>query len=595
MGGKAMLVLLAVVGGLAALLLLTDEKPRVDKAPQSSLLQGRSLADCTLVRWQFHERQPIELGRAPDGRFQLREPIVDIASAGHMRQIIGTWDSADMRAAPIADDEAGRANAGLAPPELVLTAQWADGPPLTIEVGAPGPLGTTRFLRVHGRIWEGGAGLIESLRVGLDDLRERVVFKNAFAHANDVRVATRTATGKLEAIHLKLEGGEWRLLEPVRGRADPVEAQRFVTAVLDLRVDDFQLGPMKAPETEPFVTIDVAGGGGQEHLELWQAGGQFYGQLPGRNIVFLAGQERYANLFENAAERLRARMLLPIGETTFAEVVEIVVDPGQGRGDRVRLAREGLQTTDWRLVEPVDHAAAPTPCSEALQALQLLVAREFVDEPGTVRPRADDARYGLQPAQRVATSVRRARDQQATTLWFGADGPSGGEPLVYACRADDPDTVVLVQKANVAKLRRPWTEYCALQIVRQPAGIDRLDLGRGDPERPGYQPERTFQVDDGKWHLAGSDAERSEVGELVANVLVDLHGAKAVDARGDSFARADWWFWLMRRNGDGLDRVEVWDRGPEQPLLVRRVQKPAVPVAFELRKLDSTPLRALWQ
>ncbi len=589
MGARGIVVLLLLVAGLGAVLLFTDEKPPVTKVATTAVLGGRSLADCVTMRWQFHEEQPIEIGRAPDGRFQLREPLVDIASAARLHQLVVAWDSAQMRAAPLEDTEAGRQQAGLAPPELVFTASWADGDPLTVEVGAPGPLGTTRFLRRDGKIWEGGDALLESLRIGLDDLRERAVFHNAFAHVQEVRVEQRPPGGKAETIHVRLDGAEWRLLAPIEARADAVEAQRFVTAVLSLRVDDFQVGMMAPRQTEPEIEVTVKGGHGEEHLKLWRELGQMFGELPGRGVVFVADQVQYAHVFENAADRLRARMLVPMGESTFAEMVELVVDPGQGRGDRLRLVRD-TPAAEWRIVEPVQYRAAPTPSNEAVHAVQLLVASEFVEDADSERPRSEDPRYGLQPAQRTTVTIRGVRDTAPKTLWFGSDASRGDEAFVHTARADEPDTVVLVQKAHVTTLRRSWLAYCDLQIVRQPAGVDQLALVHRDGR------ERTFRIEDGTWQLAGTPGERDEVGGLVTDLLVDLTGTKAVDARGAGFETPDWTLRLMRKNGDVLDTLRVWDRGAEQALLVQRHQNGgAPPVAFEIGKLVATQLRALWQ
>jgi peptide/nickel transport system permease protein len=61
-------------------------------------------------------------------------------------------------------------------------ARYADGHEIRVDVGAEGPLGTTRFLRAHGAIWEGGQALLESMRANPDDLREKAVFRNAFGH-----------------------------------------------------------------------------------------------------------------------------------------------------------------------------------------------------------------------------------------------------------------------------------------------------------------------------------------------------------------------------------------------------------------------------
>ncbi len=585
MGLRAILAILAVVCGLGAVLYFTDETRKPATVDQIAVLEGRSLRDCTWLRWQFDNRAPIELGRAADGRFKLQEPIVDIASSAYMKQIVDTWDSAQMRAAPLVDDEQGRTRAGLTPPAFVLMVEWADKQKITIEVGAPGPLGTTRFLRAHGKIWEGGDSLLSSMEVGLDDLREHAVFRNSLAHAQELVVDQMTELGKRETLHLKMEKGEWRLLAPIQGRADAIESKRFITAVLALRVDNFAPGVAKFPEREPRIVITVKGAYGEESVKLWEQGGQLFGRLPGRDVAFSSDNLQFTQIFENAADRMRARILLPMGEGTFEELIELVVDPGQGRGDRLRMVRES-PSVDWRLVEPVEFATAPTPCNEAAHALQLLVAREFVAAADDKHPRAEDARYGLQ-ATRLTVTTRGVRDQGTTTLWFGSETTRGEHALVHTCRADEPDTVVLVQKAYVDTLRRSWLDYCALRVLQQNAAIDRIDLVHKDGNK------RTFQIDNETWVQVGVPGERREVGDFVNDELRDLKGKLAVDARAASFDTPDWTLQLMRRSGDQLDTLKLWDRGGEQPLLAQAGERS--PVVFELSARTTNDLRSLWK
>lgn len=593
MGLRAIVVLVLLAAGLGALLYFTDERPPTARVAESAVLEGRSLRDATLIRWQFKDQAPIEIGRAPDGRFQLKEPTVDIASAAYLKQIVDTWDSAQMRKTPLADDTEGRQKAGLAPPELVFSVQWPDKASADIEVGAPGPLGTSRFLRTHGAIWEGGDSLLESMRVGLDDLRERTVFRAAFAHASELVVDQALPSGKRETLHLKLDGKEWRLLAPVQGRADPIVAQQYVTAVLGLRVDDFKPGIVNTPAREPEMIVKVRSLHGEEEAKLWLEGGQLFGQLPARGIWF-STDNLQIGFFENAAEKLRARILVPMGEGAFTELVELVVDPGEGRGDRLRLTRESA-TSDWRLLEPVQVDAAATPCNEAAYALQMLAAREFVTATDGKRPRAEDPRYGLGPT-RLTVSAKTAGPGPMTILWLGSDERRGDDVFVHACRADEPDTVVLVQKAQATTLARSWLDYCALRVLRLTATADRMELWHRDGRR------RAFQIDDGKWALVGTPGARMEVGDIVRDTLRDLVGTRAVDARSAAFEQPDWRIVLMRKEGDKLALLRVWDRGPDSPLVLQKGSETEVegdpqhaPLAFEVTALIGKQLRDLWQ
>ena len=590
MGGKAILLLLAVAGALVGVLALTDREAPAEARVETAALEGRSLGRATRIRWQFHEREPVEVGRAEDGRFELKEPIVDLASKAYMQSIVHAWDSAQLLAVPFEDDEEGREKAGLSPPKMKLIVEWEDHR-IDLDVGDPGPLGDTRFLRRDGKIWQGGNALLETMRVGLDDLREKQVFRHQFVHTDKLRVDQANQLGGREVVELVRAGQEWQLTSPIKGRADPLVAQKFITSVVSLRVNYFQPSIARRPDRDPDIRIGIEGSFGEEQVELWVEQGQLWGYLPGRGHLFISDNRQYGRVFVNAANNLRARILVPMGESTYEQLAELVVDPGQGRGDRVRLRRES-QNTDWRLLEPVEYAARATPVNEAAHALQRLIARKFVTDEDVQRPRAKDPRYGMDGA-RWSMTTRRIHEKETHTVWFGGDADVGGdEPMIYCARSDEPDNIALVPKAALETLQRAWTEYCDKSIMQQRAQVERLDLLHRDGR------SRSFRVQaDGTWKLEGQDGDRSEVGDFVEDTLRDFVGKEAVDMR-EGFGEHDWELVLMRRNGDALGRTRIWDPGEGERLIARGQTMPGVeeqPIGMRLGKRDSQELRALWR
>lgn len=599
MGGKAILFLMLVVAGLFVTLWFTDQKPSVAKIDQGRVLQGRSLTNAIKIRWKFPEVASVEVGHAPDGRFEIQEPFRDIASMGYLTQIVNVWDSANMQVTKHPDTEEGRAKTGLTTPAMRFIVEWEDDQRIEIEFGDEGPLGGTRFLRLvdveNSRIWEGGVGLLESMRVGLNDLRERQVFRHAAGNVTSVRLDQANSQGRREPVHIKRgKGGEWLLTEPVTGRADPVAAQKFVTAITSLRVDHFQPGTMNLPPRDPDIRIEVRGAYGEEKLNLWIEKGQVFGLLPGRGHIFTSDNNQYGQVFVNAVNNLRARILVPMGDSTFEELVELIIDPGQGRGDRIRLLRES-QTSPWKMIEPVECNTSPTPVNEAAHALHQLVARAFVVEDGVKRPRSSDPRFGMDGA-RWSVSTRRTQSKDLYTLWFGKDVPMAGgsaeEPLVYACRSDEPDNVAVVQKQPLEILQRMWLIYCDRQIMRQPATIERLELEHQDGRKRAFAMQT-----DGGWLLEGTAGDRTEVGDFTSDILRDFVGKEAVDLRpgkaDPEFGEPDWVLHMKRRNGDILGLLGFWDRDPDKPLIAKG--RGDEPIAFELNKSNSAALRAFWK
>ncbi|MCA8966379.1 MAG: DUF4340 domain-containing protein [Planctomycetes bacterium] len=579
MGGKATLVLLALVGALVAVLYFTDRKPPAKESNEVSALDGHSLTDAVGMRWQFEGRPAVELSRGDDGLFRVSEPIVDRASPGYLQQIVAAWDSAQLRRTPLADDEDGRRKAGLIPPALTFRATWPGGVEVNLEVGAPGPLGNGRFMRRDGVIWEGGEGLLTSLEVGLDDLRDRSVFRNEAQTCRELEVTQKLPTGKAETIKLVRKGLAWRLEQPVAGRADADVATSFVTAVLALRVGDFIHGMIRLPEREPEIVIAARGGLGDERIQLWLQEGQVFGVLPDRGgIAFTSDNRQYTQIFVNATERIRARILVPL-RNVAEDLGEIVVDASGGQGDRLRLTRAS-SAEEWRLAEPIEFATHPTPVNELVQAINNLHAREFVDGKDS-----SDPAFGLGQG-RLVVDVRGFRGEKAT-LWLGNEVHRGEDSFVYACRADEPGTVVLVPAPPVDQLRRPFTEYCNRDVVRIGAVVERLEL----QSRAGQV--LVFKNDGDNWVKEGDVEPRNELGGFVNDVLRDLRAQRVVDLRDGRFGDPDWLLSLRRANGDSFVELRVWDRSKAAPLVVQ--PKGGKAVGFELSDFVAKSLRELWQ
>jgi hypothetical protein len=546
------------------------------------------LRECRLLRWQIENYPWIEVTLDPEVGFRLTEPIVDLAAAAFLRQIIAAWDSAQVVATQFVDDEAGRAETGLAKPTATFLAEWPDGRKLQIDVGDTAIAKDERFLRREGRIFRGSAAVYESLRVGLDDLRERAVFQSMEPQCHELVLEQATLTGKREQLHLVRKNGDWQVQAPRSGRADQYRSRQLVTAVLSLRADHFLSGPLRPPSREPDLTIVVRSSHGEQVARLWTEHGQVYGQMPGRNVNFQADNRQYGQIFDNATQDFRATLLLPM-HSVAEQCGQVLLDPGQGRGDRIRLRRDS-DAKDWRLQEPIEYRVGATPMNELLQGLNNLRAIEFVDG-----KTAKDPELGLQ-AGRLQVGVVPLEGRETTTLWIGASVERNGMPLVYACRADDPETVVLVPQPAVDMLRRPFVDYCHRDVLKLTVPVERMVL-RGVAAAALADQQRIWLLRDGRWCLDGAGEARDEVTGLVQDVLNDLRARACVDLRGDAFGRPDWEMDLCRATGDVLVSLQVWDRGKDAPFVVRPVVPPvaAGPLGFALEPFVAKALRELWQ
>jgi hypothetical protein len=363
--------------------------------------------------------------------------------------------------------------------------------------------------------------------------------------------------------------------------------------VLSQRADYFPAGLIRPRTEAPSIVVTVRGVLGEETVNLWTVeDSQLLGYMPHRKQYFLSDNRQYSEIFETSAEMLRARILVSLGDDAgvYERLAELVVDPGQDRGDRLRLIRESA-AAEWRLVEPVEFATNASACADAAQAVNNLVVQEFVADEGAAEPAAKDPRYGLGAGQpgRLQVSLRGFGQKEATELWLGSTTTRNQLTLYYACRSDEPDSVVLVPERAVETLRRAWTEYCARRVLTV-TGIGELDVQRGEAER------RTFRLDGTRWICEGKEGDRAEVGDFANEHLRDLTAKRVLDARGEAFARAAWNLTIKRQGGDRLASLDVFEPAPDGPLVVRVVGREGVPaIAFELSALDSKLLRQLWQ
>ena len=146
--------------------------------------------------------------------------------------------------------------------EEIRVVEWEDRR-IEVEVGDRGPLGETRFLRRDDKIWEGGQALLESMRVGLEDLREKQVFRHQRIQTNRLRVEQVNPLGGRETLALQRDGQEWQLLSPVEGRVDGAREQN-VGKPQGTPAGNFTLfSAMVAFEPSEFLAVSAVGLDGQ--------------------------------------------------------------------------------------------------------------------------------------------------------------------------------------------------------------------------------------------------------------------------------------------------------------------------------------------
>lgn len=572
---RSTMALAGVAGLLVAVLVLTDERPDETGSVEVPALANHRLGRAVVLRWRVEDRQPIELRREPGGEFWITEPVRDLASAPALLSIAQAYDSAMLGETPLEDTPENRARTGLDAPRVELEAVFADGVEERLLIGDEAPTGGVFVLR-NGRILRGGMALYSSLeQKPLDQMRSRQVFRTPAAIAREVEVELTTEGGATELLRLARDRDGWRLTAPIESRADGDAVHGFVEVLLSLEISLFPNSPIRFPDRAPDLVVRVRGGPEEEIVRLWRdEQDNLLGRLEGRGVHFVSENRQYYKIFENAADHLRARILVPANVHQDLEVVS--VDSGQG--PRIVLQRPA-GNSPWEMTEPMAGAVEATPVNELLTAINNLRAIGFF------RGGAGEERYGFGEADlRVGTKTFTARDPQFVR--FGRDDVADGLEITYAARADAEDDVVSVPRGAVDVIRRPWSAYVSRDILRLPHAVTRVVLER----RTGEQ--HTLARDEqGEWRTQDG-APRELVPDMVDR-LRDLRGQRALLRREQQFGEPDWTVELGRvGRPEPYARLEVWERGP-LPLLARGAGNPDL--VFELSPFDSKLLRDLWQ
>lgn len=582
MGLRTTASLAGAVLALGAVLWLTNEKPTQQGDVAVALLGNHRLASATRMFWQFRDEDAVEIRREPGGPFRLTYPIMDLVAAEHLVNVAATFESAMLAEAPLQDTPENREKTGLDRPRVVVDLEFEDGQKDHFEIGADGPLGNDLFVRRNGQIYRGGLALHTALHKGLDDLRERQVFRTPPSAVAEVVVDRKTKAGEREVMRLARSGDGWRLVEPIEARAAASSANAFVGNVLAMRIDMFVSGPLILPDGPPDLVLTLRGGAKEEQLKLWlDTQDNLLGRLDDRKISFRMLNLQYHRIFSETADELRSRILVPMADI-YHEITTMMVDPGS-EGRRLLLRRDSVDAP-WLLAEPVQGAADPQATNELITAINNLRALSFLP----ADTQAESCGLGVGA---LVLSVQGTSDPSPHRLRLGSNGQRDGMDITHAAVQDSPGEVVAVPRGAVDVIRRSWTAYVPRRLFAVTEAVTRVDLaGRGDRKR------QLLVGEGGKWtDPSGAPVDDGVVADVV-DLLRDLQARSVHGQPPKELGEPDWTL-VMSRNYDppdatGFGVLEVWERAG-LPLLVRSRTGHAE-VAFELSPLDSKNLEKLW-
>jgi hypothetical protein len=560
----------------------------------AAALEGRRVIEARELRFVRQRGTETLVVRHLEDGWKLVEPIIDLAAPERLESIANAYDNALLTPAKEAAEvtEGYLEQTGLAEPEAWIEFRYDDrDEPLRLEIGAPGPLGSDRFVRRAGAVYRAQHALLSVLQVNRDDLRARRVFSFGAADVHRVVIDRKAAGDSRETLDIRRVGYTYRLESP-DVRLDPATVARFLQLLTGLRIDQFLPGAWRTdsllggPTPAPDVRLQVHGPGGVQTVELFEAGGGLTGRHVERGISFAVDGAEFATAVETPLVALRSRALLSFA---VEDIESITVDPGRGVAAPMKLERAGEQ--GYRMAQPLTGTAAPTPVAELLSAIRRLGISQFVadeiEDPGT---------YGLgESAARVMLAGALAPLRDEIEIGRVADE----DPAFRYVRRADERSVGLIDARIAEAVLRPWFAYVDLTVSevaqREAIGVVRVLAVEG-----GEKAERAVFVRgaDRLWHVGrDADAPARNLQETVV-LMSDLEGVRAwPEGSFDGEALAEYEIRLERANGDALAvfdlvalPVPAGDTNTDRRAVARR---PGRRVLIELSRRDAEDILAL--
>lgn len=260
------------------------------------------------------------------------------------------------------------------------------------------------------RIFVVGRAIIDSLIVGLSDLRNREIFAIPVFEVTALSVQIKsTADSSNGALKVRLANttGQWRFESPLSAEADPALVTNTINNLASLNVSRFLEVEANDPEVtgldKPYMRITLHGNRRRQTLLIGNpaptnnsAGSpQFFARLEDNPAAFTVDSRPFENLLL-AQESLRERNFMPFEQANL-NAVHI-----SENGREIRLQK--IETGDWQVLKSASNGEiqprrADHEVMEALiQDLRQIRAKAFViDAPNMV----DLERLGFNSPRRV--------------------------------------------------------------------------------------------------------------------------------------------------------------------------------------------------
>ena len=378
-----------------------------------------------------HSNQTFVLEKSGD-RWELKKPLAVRTDASTVNSMLDELEFADRDRTLSEQDLKGvnLADFGLATPRMRITLTTMKES-VTLLVGNETPTKDALYMQIDGskRVYVTGKSLFERLNVGLDSLRSRVAVEVTPSAATRLEIRSVDRAIELAKTAAKTNAEpRWAIVRPLAARADQHKISELLTALNDLRIQDFVSEDPKDVHTyqleDPEREVTVWTGDAAKTLLLGHAltndASKVYAKLKTAGSIFTVSTDA-AKKFAVQINDLRDAHVLTFNS---ADVHGIELVRG---ADKISLTR-----TDetWRLTAPVAETAEDPAVHQLLMHFETLNAKQFVADVAT-----DLDKYGLATPAVTVTLQGDATNVVAQLLVGAFDDTHA---LRYVKRADEP-------------------------------------------------------------------------------------------------------------------------------------------------------------
>ncbi len=548
MNGKNTLILLILALGLGAFIYFYEQH---QPGTKQSLEQGQYL-----LRFDRNDIRRITIKNSgeeiklekEDNQWRLVKPVKDAAASLPVDQILTSAETLRKEGTVERTDGKNRLDEyGLKKPTVRLEFDGDYAPP-TLSFGREAAVAGKVYVRLgkEDTTYVVSGELLELLRKKPDDFRDTRL--TDLAPAQIERVVIKSGAGEIE---LKMEREHWRIVRPLKARADASRVIGLLSQVTNTRIASFLPSEGANLTTyglaEPRGTVSLYTEDEKEPavLAIGEAvaapaaspapdepppaePGKVYAQLSTRDSIYTL-PAAIAGVLATKPNDLRDRHLVELEP----DIIDRITIAPAGR-EKIVLARQG---EGWRVSSPKEAPANGEQVGALIAALQGAMVENFVADSA-----ADLAKYGLaEPRVRVTfssyasenTAESNAGESEIVSVAFG----NSEEGIVYAQITEEPSVVAvrstILDEIPVAP--EPWTDATIFKIKSG-------DLQRIELQRSGQPAVKLNRGEDNSW----SDPRAEPVVKLLTSLrakrwlgaTVPMHGMSAPVFRV-SFASTD--------------------------------------------------------